>query len=192
MSLLFAPLAAHAGKLGYVDIKKALLLIKDGTDAKERLKQMKERYQQQLNELQQRLKEKKAYYDLNRGKLKKAEKKKLQSDMQRMLFQLQQAYAGLTKRLMQLEAKETDRILKKMIPLLEKIRAKHKLDMILDRSSASILVAKKDVDYTRHLVCRYNRKHGGDTSYCKKKSLPKLPDTPSSTDKAEDPLGLDF
>lgn len=184
--------SAHAGKIGYVDVKKALLLTKDGLEAKKRLAQMKARYQEQLNGLQQRLKEKKAYYDMHRSTLKKEEVQKLQTDMQRMFLQLQQAYAGLTKQLMQVEATETNKIVKKMLPILEKIRAKHGLDMIVDRSRAQILVARQEIDYTRQLVCKYNQAHGGDTSYCKKKGLPKTPEIPTTTDKPEDPLGVGF
>ncbi len=190
--LVIALPQAHAGKIGYVDVKKALLLTKDGLKAKKRLAQMKARYQEQLNGLQQRLKEKKAYYDMHRSTLKKDEVRKLQTDMQRMFLQLQQAYAGLTKQLMQVETTETNKIVKKMLPILEKIRAKHKLDLIMDRSTSQILVARQDIDYTRQLVCKYNQAHGGDTSYCKKKELPKTPELPSSTDKAEDPLGVGF
>ena len=186
--LCFSPQAAEA-KVGYVHVKKALSYLKDGKEAKKRLQAAKARFQQQLNRIQDDLKKQKQAYDEKQDKLSPEEKRAAQIKLQRSLSALQQYYGGFSKQLMQMEAQETQRIIKKLLPIVEALRVKHKLDAILEFDEARILAADSKLDFTRQVICEYNKKHGGDTAICKQKSLPK--DKPKE-EKPVDPFGVDF
>ncbi len=154
------PVLAHAKRIGYVDLRKALNEVDDGRDAKNKLQQKKGSYQSKLNQEQEKLKREKKLFDRRATILRGEAKRKAQLKLQQKFLELQKMYSSLTRELAQEEAKETRVIFRKMEVIIRQIAEKEGLDLMLEKTESSILYARSGMDYTNELIRIYNRQFG--------------------------------
>ncbi len=157
---LLAPALAHAKRIGYVDLRKALNEVDDGRAAKNKLQEKKGTYQSKLNEEQEKLKREKKLFDRRSTILRGEAKRKAQLKLQQKFLELQKMYSNLTRELAQEEAKETRVIFRKMEVIIRQIAEKEGLDLMLEKTESSILYARSGMDYTNELIRIYNRQFG--------------------------------
>ena len=145
-------------KLAFVDLQRALNEVKDGKNAKKKLKAMFNKRQKELDAEQEKLKK---FKDDLEQKIKDdvlSEDKQREEMMsyQRKFYELQMLYAKLQKELTEAEAKETKKIFSKMRDILKDIGLAEGYTMILEKTESSILWAPKSLDVTDVLIQRYN------------------------------------
>ncbi|MEM1009450.1 MAG: OmpH family outer membrane protein, partial [Myxococcota bacterium] len=133
---------AHATRIGYVDLRKALNEVEDGRLAKAKLQKKKTRFQSQLNLEKKRLKKEKKNFDRRSAILSSNAKVKAQKKLQKKFFRLQKLYTKLTRQLAREEAVEMRKIIRKMQAIIRGIAIQNKLDLMLEKTESSEINAQ--------------------------------------------------
>lgn len=157
---LMSQAQAAEGKIGYVDMQKAIQETSTGKKAKK--------------ELEAEFNAKKAELQKKEGDLKKMDedlRKKsaaLSDEMRaKKMQELQQAAMGFQKEVgesqMNIQKKErelTNPILEKLQAALEKVAKDGGFTMVIEKGEQSVLYAQKDLDLTQAVVAEYEKTAG--------------------------------
>lgn len=143
-------------KVGYVDLHRALNNVEEGQAAKKRLKQDYQSKQKKLNAKQKEVRKLKEELQSQSMALSKKAKLQKQKKLRKKMQELQQMYLGLQRNLSKKEAKETKKIFDKMRGVVREIAEEKGYDIVLEKSKASVLYAKKKMDLTDELIERFN------------------------------------
>ncbi len=160
--LLFVSGVSHAKevKLAYVDMQRALLEVDDGKAAKSRLEKLKKERQSKLDASQEELRAMQKNFEAQKAFMKPEVLQQKQQEFAQKLQGLQMTYATLQKELVAEEAKETQKIFKRMAKILADVGQKESFTMVLEKTESSILWAPKHLDITNELIRRYNAGEG--------------------------------
>ncbi len=149
------------GRIGFVDLQKALGEVEEGRRAKAQLQRELTRRQQMLEERQENLKKRRDELEAQASVMDPEQRQSAEAELQREIVELQQMFMTLQQELDQQEHQLTERIFGRMESILREIADSEGLDMILERS-AGILWARPALDVTSQLVKKYNARHASD------------------------------
>lgn len=150
---------AQTTKVGYVNLQLALNEVKEGQQAKAKLKKDFDKKQKQLDKSQKELQELKTSLESQGMMLTEDVKRQKAMEFQKKMMELQQTYMALQQELATAEAKATKKIFDKMGKLIEEIAKEKKYDLVLESTESAILYARDDMDLTSELIKRYNAKY---------------------------------
>jgi outer membrane protein len=156
--------AAAEGKIGIVDLQRALNEVEEGATAKAALKKEFDDKQKQLDARQNELKQMKDELDAQATMMTPEKKAEKVAELQRKLMEVQQIYMTLQQDLSKREQEATARIFEKMAIILRQVGEEDGFDAIVERTAVPYF--KPSLDVTNELIRRYNAAYG-------KKSTPK-------------------
>ena len=136
----FSPAMAE-GEIAYVDLQRALLETNEGKKAKAELEKMKNARQKQLDERQTQLKTLQQNLESQRAFMKEDVRRQKETEFAQQLRELQMTYANLQKELAAEEGKLTNKLLARMLKIVENIGKKRKYAAILERNESRVLWA---------------------------------------------------
>ncbi|WP_168210985.1 OmpH family outer membrane protein [Persicimonas caeni] len=158
VTAISAPAFAQDVKIGYVDLQRALSEVEEGKKAKARLKKDFDKKQKMLTDKQEEVKKLKQSLESGAAMMTDEAKRKKAIELQQEMAKLQQLYMEMQRDLAQKETKATQKIFKKMEPILNKIAKEKGYDLILEKTESSVLFAKDSMDLTDELIKRYDKK----------------------------------
>ena len=140
------------GEIAYVDLQRALLETNEGKQAKQELEKMKNARQKQLDERQQQLKTLQQNLESQRAFMKEDVRRQKETEFAQQLRELQMTYANLQKELAAEEGKLTNKLLARMLKIVEKIGKERKYAAVLERNESRVLWAPSKHDLTNEVI----------------------------------------
>jgi outer membrane protein len=159
--------AAVPGKVGYVNINKAMLEVADGKKAKDSLKKEFDEKQKLLDAKQEDFKKASEAFEKKKALLTPAALKDEEAALQKMYIELQTLYYNLQNELAEKEKKLTEPILLKFECILKKMGEADGYSMIFPDSA--ILWAPDHLDLTSEMIRKY------EDGVCKDVKVPVAP-----------------
>lgn len=150
--------AAAQGKIGIVDLQRALNEVEEGATAKAALKSEFDAKQKQLDARQTELKTMKDELDAQATMMTMEKKQEKVAELQRKLMEVQQLYMALQQDLSKREQEATAKIFEKMAIILRQVGEEDGFDAIIERTAAPYF--KPSLDVTNELIRRYNAAYG--------------------------------
>ena len=144
--------------VGYVDFRRALNKVKDGRQAKRRLKDEFKERQQRLDNLQSELMALKDEIDRDRLVLPPEDLEKKEKAYRRMFFELKQKLTAFKAEMAAKESHLTSEILDRLRRVVLDIGRKDGYDLILEKSQDVVLYSPDGYDLTDRVIREYNRK----------------------------------
>jgi outer membrane protein len=148
------------GEVAYVDLQRALLETNEGKQAKAELEKMKTARQKQLDERQKQLKALQQSLESQRAFMKEDVLRKKEAEFGQQLRELQMTYASLQKELAAEEGKLTNKLLARMLKIVEKIGKERKYAAILERNESRVLWAPSKHDLTNEIIRLFDASKG--------------------------------
>jgi len=145
--------AATPGKVGYVNINKAMLEVADGKKAKDSLKKEFDEKQKLLDAKQEDFKKATEAFEKKKTLLTPAALKDEEAALQKMYIELQTLYYNLQNELAEKEKKLTEPILLRFECILKKMGEADGYSMIFPDSA--ILWAPEHLDLTSEMIRKY-------------------------------------
>lgn len=154
ISILFVATspALAEGEIAYVDLQRALLETNEGKAAKAELEKMKVARQKQLDERQKQLKTLQQSLESQRAFMKEDVLRQKEAEFGQQLRELQMTYASLQKELAAEEGKLTNKLLARMLKIVEKIGKERKYAAVLERNESRVLWAPSKHDLTNEVI----------------------------------------
>lgn len=144
--------ALAAGKIGFVDLQKALNLSKAGKNAKtsitEKVKEFEVKIEGQQNELKKLKEELEKQAVLLSADARAAKER----DYQQKLKDFQRFTKDRQEELQQLDAQYTNQIVEKLLEMAQDIAKKDGFDLLLERGSGGVIYGAESIDITDKLI----------------------------------------
>jgi outer membrane protein len=140
------------GEIAYVDLQRALLETNEGKTAKAELEKMKTSRQKKLDQEQEELKRLQDNLTSQRAFMKEDVLKQKEMEFREKLQKLQMTYAQLQKELAKEEAALTNKLLGRMLQIVEKIGKERKYAAVLERNESRVLWAPSKHDLTNEVI----------------------------------------
>ena len=160
--ILLLPVAAQAqaakGRVGYVDLQRALLEVEDGKSAKNKLKVYFDEKQALLDKRQEDLKKKSDDYQRQRDMLKPEEKGDRERALQQEMMDLQKLFNDLQGELKTREDSATKPIFERMYGIVKEIAERDGYDLILEKNTSGIVYLPEKFDLTNELIREYDKR----------------------------------
>jgi len=164
--------AATPGKVGYVNINKAMLEVADGKKAKDSLKKEFDEKQKLLDAKQEDFKKASEAFEKKKALLTPDALKGEEATLQKMYIELQTLYYNLQNELAEKEKKLTEPILLRFECILKKMGEADGYSMIFPDSA--ILWAPDHLDLTSEMIRKY------EDGVCKDVKVPVAPVGPGT------------
>ena len=155
----FTPALAE-GEVAYVDLQRALLETDEGKKAKAALEKMKAERQKKLDERQTQLKTLQQNLESQRTFMAQDVLRQKEAEFAQQLRELQMTYANLQKELATEEAKRTNKLLARMLKIVEKIGKDRKYAAVLERNESRVLWAPSKHDLTNEVIRKFDAGEG--------------------------------
>ena len=155
----FSPVLAE-GEVAYVDLQRALLETNAGKKAKAALEKMKKERQKKLDKRQKKLKESIKNFQAQLAFMKDDVKRKKEMEIMKEEQELRVTYAKLQKELALEEQKRTNKLLARMLKIVEKIGKKRKYAAVLERNESRVLWAPSKHDLTNEIIRKFDAGEG--------------------------------
>jgi outer membrane protein len=150
-SLLFADV-----KIGYVDFQFALNTVEEGIKAKESLTQEYNKKKAELESKQNALTKLKTELETQGSILSEDAKKKKGTEFNEKMMEFQKITLQYEKEMQARQIELTEKILKELKTISEKIAKDEKFTFILEKNESGIVFAEKTLDLTNKVVKIYN------------------------------------
>ena len=151
-----ASTAGAQGKIGVVDLQRAINETEDGRQAKRRLKKLFDERQKSLDAKQQSLKAQKDSLERQQEVLSEDALRKKVEKYQQDLMELQNEYVQYQQELSQKEAELTGKILEKMQAILRRIGQSEGYTLIIEGNEGGVVWVPTNLDLTDILIQKYN------------------------------------
>jgi outer membrane protein len=150
-------------KIGYVDLQRALLEIDEGRQAKQRLQQMVDQKQKDIDKEQNALRKEKELLDKQSAAMSEETRLAKQTELQKKLFEFAQKWDKQKQEMQVKERTELQAIFAKMDPLIATIAQRENFTMVFEKTDSGLVYAPSSLDLTNELVRMYNdqSKKGG-------------------------------
>ncbi len=151
LSLFFCgTLAASAAetKVGFVDLQKALNLSAEGKAAKEKITAKVKEYESVIDTRQQELKKLKEDLEKQAVLLSPEARDAKERDYQQKLKEFQRFTKDVQEELQQQDSDHTNRIIEKLVNLVQEIAKRDGYDLVVERNSGGIVYGADKVDLT--------------------------------------------
>ena len=150
--LLCAGLATAAvaadTKIAFVDLQKALNLSAEGKAAKEKITAKVKDYEGTIDKRQQELKKLKDDLEKQAVLLSEEARAAKERDYQAKLKDFQRFTKDVQDELQQQDADHTNRIIEKMVSLIQEVGKREGYDLIIERNSGGVVYGADKVDLT--------------------------------------------
>lgn len=148
--------AAETGKIGYVNLQRALNEVEEGKAAKARLKSQFDQSQARLDKEQKTLQARKEELDKKRLAMDEATLRKNMEELDNDLKRVAGVFAQLQKELSEAEQRATKEIFAKMQQLVGQIAEAEGYTYVFEANESGIVYAPPSLDLTNDLVRKYN------------------------------------
>lgn len=149
-------LAVDGGKIGYVNLQRALNEVEEGRAAKAKLKSQFDQSQTRLDKEQKALQARKEELDKKRLAMDEATLRKNMEELDADLKRVAGLYAQLQKELSEAEQKATKEIFAKMQQVVGQIAEAEGFTYVFEANESGIVYAPASLDLTNDLVRKYN------------------------------------
>jgi outer membrane protein len=149
-------LAAESGKIGYVNLQRALNEVEEGKSARARLKAQFDQSQTRLDKEQKALQARKEELDKKRLAMDEATLRKNMEQLDADLKRVAGLYAQLQKELSEAEQTATKDIFAKMQQVVAQIAEAEGFTFVFESNESGIVYAPASLDLTNDLVRKYN------------------------------------
>lgn len=159
LTLLAAlPAMAAEGKMGYVDLQKALNLSETGKSAKESIQKKVKEHEGAIDARQKELKKLKDELEKQAILLSDEARGAKERDYQQKLKDFQRYTKDIQEELQQKDADFTRQILEELFKVIKEIGEKEGYTMIFEQSESSLLYADDKSDLTDKVIKAYDAK----------------------------------
>ena len=152
--------ALAEGEVAYVDLQRALLETNEGKKAKAALEKMKAERQKKLDQRQTQLKTLQQNLESQRAFMAPEVLRQKEAEFGQQLRELQMTYANLRQELATEEAKRTNKLLARMLKIVEKIGKTRKYAAVLERNESRVLWAPSKHDLTNEVIRKFDAGEG--------------------------------
>ncbi|MDH5674193.1 MAG: OmpH family outer membrane protein [Myxococcales bacterium] len=166
------PVSAQ-GKIGVVDMQRALHETEDGRAAKAKLKKLFEARQKTLDKQQNELRTMKESLEKQQNVLSKEVLAKKFEEYQKKFAALQSTYVDFQRELAAKEGELTQHILERMQRIVKHLGQKEGYSLVVERNEGGVVYVPSSYDLTDLLIQRYNAGEGKGPSDAKAKSSKK-------------------
>ncbi len=152
--------AAQDGKIGFVDLQRALNESESGKKAKEEFKVEMEKLQKELKKRRDEIEALRERIEKKALVLKEEERRKLEKDYQRQMRDFERAYKDSQAELQAKDTELTGSILRDLQQVIQQYGEREGYLLILEASNNVVLYGAKSVDLTDKIIEEYNRQYG--------------------------------
>ena len=152
----------HAGdksKIAYIDIQEVLMNSKAGLEAKGSLAKESEEKKKLLEEKDRDLKKLKEELDRKGSALSAEVRSRKETELSKKQDEFRELLSKMEGELQRKDYELTQRILKELEGIIEKLGKRGKYDLILEKNEGTVLYAPKDYDITDQLVKLYDEEN---------------------------------
>ena len=135
-------------KIGVVDLQKALNLSAEGKAAKEKISSKVKDYETVINKQQAELKSLKEDLEKQSAVLSPEARDSKEHDYQQKLKEFQRYTKDVQDELQQQDSEHTNRIIDKLVKLVQEVGKRDGYDLIVERNSGGVIYAGDKVDIT--------------------------------------------
>lgn len=148
--LLLGAVAAQGAdtRIAFVDLQKALNLSAEGKAAKEKITGKVKEYEGVIDKRQQELKKLKDELEKQSALLSEDARAAKERDYQQKLKDFQRFTKDVQEELQQQDSEHTNRIIEKLVNLIQEVGKREGYDMVLERNSGGIIYGAEKVDLT--------------------------------------------
>lgn len=184
ISAVLAPAEAAAqGKIGVVDMTRAIAETEDGRKALDKLKKLSEKRQATLDKQKGDLLKMKEAIEKQASVLSPDVRAKKAQDLQKAFADLQTNLMEFQRELTAKEAELTKDILARMTEIVRRIGQKDGFALVLDRQQGGVVYVPTSYDLTDVLIQRYNAGEGKAAVSSKRAAKPKARASKTQTKK---------
>lgn len=151
-----APAGAVEGKIGYVDLQKALNMSEAGKSAKEKIGKTVKDYEGTISGRQNELKKLKEELDKQELALSESAKLAKEREYQQKLKEFQRFTKDIQEELQQKDAEYTRQILEELVKVIREVGNKEGYTLILEQTESSVLYADEKIDMTEKVIKAYD------------------------------------
>ncbi len=154
--------AGYAGdksKIAYIDIQEVLMNSKAGLEAKGSLAKESEEKKKLLEEKDRDLKKLKEELDRKGSALSAEVRSRKETELSKKQDEFRELLSKMEGELQRKDYELTQRILKELEGIIEKLGKRGKYDLILEKNEGTVLYAPKDYDITDQLVKLYDEEN---------------------------------
>jgi outer membrane protein len=144
-------------KVGVVDLQKAMELSEEGKKAKAVFQTKVEKIQQELKEKQDRLAAVKEELDRQASMLSATARADKERDYQDKLRDFKRLYEDYQEEMRRQDAELSEKILRRMIEVIEGIGVKDGYDLILEKTQSAVLYRSNSIDLTDQLIKMFDK-----------------------------------
>ncbi|HKL26604.1 MAG TPA: OmpH family outer membrane protein [Desulfuromonadales bacterium] len=155
--LAVAPVVAQEGKIGYVDLQKALNMSEAGKAAKEEIKAKVESYDAEVKAKQEQLKKLKADLEKQAVLLSEDARSAKEREYQQKLKDYQRFTKDIQEELQQEDADFTRAIIEDLLKVVQELGKQQGYTVILERTESAMLYGDESVDLTDDLIKAFNQ-----------------------------------
>lgn len=148
---------AQALRIGVVDVQRALLETQQGQRAKNQLKQLFQRRQEQLDARQQELRRMREELERERNRISQDEMRRRMEEYQKQFVELQQNFVEYQQELAQREAELTKQIFVNLETVIRSVGMSENYTVIFDQSG--VVWSPQHLDLTDRIVQLYNQRY---------------------------------
>jgi outer membrane protein len=156
VALTVSPAVADAGKIGFIDLQKALNLSKAGKDAKSSITEKVKEFEGKIEAQQKELKGLKDELEKQAVLLSAEARATKERDYQQKLKDFQRFTKDRQEELQQLDAQYTNQIVEKLLGMAQEIAKKDGFDLVLERGSGGVIYGADSIDLTEKLIAASN------------------------------------
>lgn len=161
---LASSLAFADVKIGVVDLEFALSETQEGAKAKTDLKKEQEDMQADLTKKETGIRSMQSKLQNQMAAMSSEKKQAEEMKIQEKAAELQQLYMSMQQKMMSRQREVMDSLIYKITILSNKLAKEGKFDIILNKSQATVLYAKPEMDLTNQIIAKYNEAYPVKTS----------------------------
>ncbi|GAB4289540.1 MAG: hypothetical protein Kow0090_02240 [Myxococcota bacterium] len=150
---------AEDNKIAYIDLERAINETDEGKAEYSKLKADFDKKQAQLDERAEKLKKMQAEFEKASMVVTGDAKMKKMQELQKELMDAQQLAVALQKELFQKELAVKDKLLGKMVKIIEGIAKREGYKFVLEKKEAGLLYAPPSDDITNEVIRLYNKEN---------------------------------
>jgi len=156
VALTVSPVIADAGKVGFIDLQKALNLSAAGKAAKTGITEKVKEFEGKIEKQQSELKKLKEELEKQAVLLSADARAAKERDYQQKLKDFQRFTKDRQEELQQLDAQYTNQIVEKLLGMAQDIAKKEGFDLVLERGSGGVIYGAESIDLTDKLIAASN------------------------------------
>lgn len=149
--------SAYAGKIGYVDMQKAVEMSGKGKKAVKKLKDIQSRKQKELDSKKKALEKEQKEIQKKFAVYSKEKQMQVQQDFQKKAMNADKYFRDSQVELVQKEKELLEPVFEGLREAIARFAKKNDYDMVFEKTRSSVLYGKDDTDVTAKVVKIYGK-----------------------------------